>query len=88
MELSIIDPGELDAVLGGFSWKLLGRSAIAGFLDGGSQSVKGGQSFLQGALRGGIMGLAQGVTGQIGADQAPQAQPPQGQPPQGQPPAQ
>ena len=81
-ELSTLDPSELGLVLGGLSLKELGRSALSGFLDGGSQGVKSGQGFLTSALRGGIMGLAQGFAGQIGTGGEQPAGPPQQAQPQ------
>lgn len=80
-DFSTIDASELGLVLGGFSLQQLGRSALAGFLDGGSQGVQSGQGFLASALRGGIMGFAQGFAGQIGTGgEQPSGPPPQGQP--------
>ncbi|HEU4734216.1 MAG TPA: hypothetical protein VFT22_40270, partial [Kofleriaceae bacterium] len=77
-ELSTIDPGELDLVLGGFSWALLGRTALAGVLDGAAQGLQNGRGPLKGALSGGILGVAQGAAGQIGAGgEQPQPQPAQ-----------
>jgi hypothetical protein len=82
-ELPTLERSQLDAVVGGFSWQDLGRSALGGLLDGGSQGAKTSQGVLQSALRGGIMGLAQGVAGQIGSGntggESPEGQQPQPQ---------
>jgi hypothetical protein len=78
--LQTLDAAALDDVVGGFAWAEVGRSALSGLLSGAAQDVQSG-TFLKGALSGGIMGLAQGLVGQINqpsqAAAAPEAQQPQ-----------